>query len=150
MIQNERSTFCKVLSVSSIRKQLEIVQFGQHAYYQLPIPSTNHSKYQRSRKPKRESHGFEEDKLEYYEPQLSSLLRIEKLSISICPTKKSNIKYPAALLFSLRNSSLNSLDTSSWQEIIPIFQLGRNLGQTAKVFFSKLTQESVADKGPDL
>lgn len=65
MIQNECSTFCKVLSVSSIRKQLEIVQFGQHAYYQLLISSTNHTNYQRTRKPKTESHGFGEDKLEY-------------------------------------------------------------------------------------
>lgn len=43
MIQNECSTFCKVLYVSSIRKQLEIVHFGQHAYKQLTIPSTNHA-----------------------------------------------------------------------------------------------------------
>lgn len=55
MIQNECSTFCEVLAVSSRRKQQEIVQFGHLTYYQLSIPTISRmslASYQRIRKTK--------------------------------------------------------------------------------------------------
>lgn len=85
MIQNEWFTFCKVLSISSIRKQLEIVQFGQHAYYQLPISSTKEPE-----SPRLEVIALEKTNWNTYEPQLSSYLRMEELLISIFLTKKKN------------------------------------------------------------
>lgn len=148
MIQNECSTFCTVLPVSSTRKQLKIFQFGQHAYYQLPIQVPTMPTTKESESPRLKVMALEKTNQNVHELQLSSLLRMWELLISICLAKKNQILNTQQPYFFLYRIPELILWTLLLARDYPNFS-ARNLGQTAKVF-SMLTEGSVADKEPDL